>query len=358
MLKLKQVLILSLFATSILSACSKNENPNNDNSNKDNPGNVGPKPETGAKTSIIISGGKLKVNPTHGFNDSIPAYWIDGVEKKLPNFKMEGSYGISTAIAVSKTGKLHFITGGRKDNTGISQYWIDGIEQTLPSTLTGFTDYIGAATQNEKLHLIGYKFTGTTENSNYKYWIDGIEQSLPRNVNYVTDISLSTDEVYMGISGRIDSKKGVFIIRGGANEVLGSTIANRIAIYKGDVHIVGEEYESQSSQIMKYWVGGVKHDLPNSSHIYGTSSMAIVNGKVHIIAGLYKNDSFTYKYWIDGIEQPLPKGATQLNDITVFNDDVYILGAVSDKTTYWANGVAHSLPTEMGYANKIIVIKR
>jgi hypothetical protein len=41
-----------------------------------------------------------------------------------------------------------------------------------------------------------------------------------------------------------------------------------------------------------------------------------------------------------------------------FEGNIYILGLVADKPTYWIDGVAHDLPAAMGYASKIIVVKK
>lgn len=343
MSKLKQLLILSLFAATIWSACSKNESPIDEK----------PDPDTAPKVSIIISGGKFKTNTPNAFADSIPAYWVDGIEKTLPNFKMTGLYSISTAIAISKTGKLHFITAGKNNAAiGVSQYWIDGVEQTLPSTLTGEIKYLAATMQNEKFNLIGHDY------NRYKYWVDGVEQSLPGNVKELTDIALSTDGVYVGFAGQSNSRLGMFSIKGAVNEISDMSIANNIGIYEGDVYFVGVGAGSNSSRILKYSAGGIKHDLPNSNHDFSMSRLAVSNGKVHVIAELYRVGNISPKYWIDGVEQSLPKGATQLNDITVFEGKVYILGLASGKPTYWIDGVSYELPSSVGYANKIIVTKK
>ncbi|WP_316813088.1 hypothetical protein [Pedobacter heparinus] len=337
MSKLKQLLILSFCAVTLFSACSKNENPQED------------EPDTDPHTSIIISGGKFKPN-SNGWNDSIPTYWVDGIEKQLSNSKINRQWANSSAIAISKAGKIHFIASGWVDNGIVSQYWIDGTEQTLPLSLGGFVRYTAATVQDEKFHVIG------TQINDDKYWIDGVAQSFP-NVEAFSDISLSADGNSVGIAGRSTSGSAVSIVKGVTAEIPGRISADKIAINQGGVYIVGIQFEDTAPYSLKYWVAGVKHDLPHSSHDFARSALVVSNGKVHIIAELY-GSSTTYKYWIDGIEQSLPTGVTGLKDITAFEGKIYILGSASGQPAYWIDGVAHDFPAAMDYANKIIVVRK
>lgn len=340
MSKLKLLLILSCFALSFFSACSKDENP------------LKEELETDPKTTIIIFGGKLKPN-NKGLNDSIPAYWVDGVEKKLANFKINRLWGKSAAIAVSETGKIHFIASGWNDNGMISQYWIDGVEGPLPASIghpaSKYSYYRAATIQNEKFHLIGESANGQG------YWIDGVLQSLAFDNGFFYDIS--TDGASVGIAAVTKLGLRVSIINGVSSPMPGRFTPWKIALSEGIVYTVGSELKNMFNLSLKYSVSDIEHNLPNSDNSYSSCALAISNSKVHIIAQLYNNGSVN-RYWIDGIEQPLPKGATQLNDITAFEGKIYILGLVADKPTYWVDGVAYDLPAKMDYASKIIVVKK
>jgi hypothetical protein len=341
MSKLKQFLFLYLFAATILSACSKNESPINEESE---PGAV-------TKTSIIIAGSKFKPNANGFTNDTIPTYWVDGVEKELAN--VQPMYINRTTLLFSKTGKIHFFANSWVTYT--VKYWIDGVAQTLPSN----TIFINAALKDDKLHMVGSHNSGVS-----KYWIDGVEQPLPGEVKSIYDVVVADDKVYM--AGANTSGLAMYWVNGVGTALPDGKMANRIIVSEGKTYIVGTGVDNNQLPVLKYWINGVKHDLPNSRNDYlnANMSIAVSAGKVYIVSELYpSNASRNYKYWIDGVEQSLPQGTAELNDVAVLDGKVHLVGSVAvkdtyiNKATYWIDGVAQNLPNTVATAVKIGILR-
>lgn len=141
-----------------------------------------------------------------------------------------------------------------------------------------------------------------------------------------------------------------------------------------DVYITGSVYvypETGNSYSQAcYWKNNVKINLPHyipasGSNYADTFAITVVNGDIYILG--VEQDSFgvsnNLSVWINGVRNSIastvPTSSIFARSICVYNNDIYVSGAINDGTTsratFWKNGIATTVSSASSACSDIKV---
>jgi hypothetical protein len=327
--------------------------------------------ESGDSTYHIYLAGGAYVNGTNKEN-ARAIYWRNGEAVVLSNIR-------SHAEDIFVQGSDVYVAGYEYPNSQYTQafYWKNG-EKVILSSAVGSTRQVIA--QGNDVHVIGYTYHPDSDRKHrLMYWKNGIGSELQ-----VTDT-------------RPDAFAWI----------------HEMAIYNGDIYIIGEERVIASSTQIYYaglfWKNGVLQSIQKPLNIYpnipmGYKSISIDSGQVYIAGQYYDNNrilktiiwkngsirsvspsplnrapihfvvendivhliSFEqgYHYRKNDVKIWSIRHPSEMRDITISGQDVFIAGK-SGQTfqttvpTYWVNGVENKIRLgsnySIGYAQSIFV---
>ena len=107
----------------------------------------------------------------------------------------------------------------------------------------------------------------------------------------------------------------------------------------------------------KYWKNGIATALTNLPNVETEAMSIAVNGSdVHVVIYEFDGTNVVYKYWKNGVTTDIT-GATQVDQIILVSNDVYMAGRQSKTAVYWKNGIANSLTdgSNLAFAHVVTV---
>ncbi|NVO18710.1 MAG: hypothetical protein HXX13_03370 [Bacteroidetes bacterium] len=317
-MKINLVFALLPLLAIIISACKKEDNPNN---------------PTGSDPKVYVAG--------YWGGDSY--LWVDGIPTKLS----EGGLG-SVPFDVKVSGNDVYVCG-REANYAV--YWKNGKRVRLNDG-SKFSQALKLFISDTDIYVIGHQEVESLESSP-KLWING--KDVPVNIpgeGSFTDVYVSGKDVYiLGWYYNDQANTIPFLWKNSVIQDLTdgsiSTMPTAIFVKANDIYIAGYEKNGYQRGIPVFWKNGVKSYLENSGNRSQVSSIFVSGTDLYI--GGYKLDSITNHYvpvyWKNG-DLHLMGHSDQINSLYrsffLYNNEMYATGpgevtGEPNKTTYSRN---------------------
>lgn len=117
-----------------------------------------------------------------------------------------------------------------------------------------------------------------------------------------------------------------------------------------DVYVAGNfntlAGEGGYNWIPVYWKNGEMVELSESNG--DADIIGVNNGDVYVLGDL-SGDNGKIRIWKNGVMTDFTDGAdyAYVYNIKFFGDDMYVVGTIDDRATYWKNGVSHTINTTL-----------
>jgi hypothetical protein len=274
-------------------------------------------------TAVVYVAGSIP-----GTNESIPAYWKNGV-----SYTLSGPNPSGAATVMTIAGTDIYLAGysfTNPANTFVT-YWKNGVASVLQNYVVNGSA-TGIAVSDTDVYITGYSYSlnGAPVPA---YWKNGTVDTLPLTGSgaQTMAITLSGADVYV-VGNDVDFQKAM-VWKNGVMTSLGVGYAEAIAVADTNVYVAGDSYPpsgGSSDYIAAIWINGLTTPLGYTSSIYyagHASAIAIFGNDVYVAGYTYdQNGSGTTvaTYWKNGSPVQLEFGMA--NAICVSGVDVYVAG--------------------------------
>lgn len=327
-------IFISVLASAALSSCSKTMS------------------DTSAKNSLNV----FAAGSVDNGNATQAIYWKNSAPVLLPPTTQANITGNSYGLSMAVSGNDVYVAGFTSDGAG---YWKNGNPTILASR---FAVVHAIAVSGNDVYLAGQDLVNGRQCA--VYWKNGdriilTDTSVSGMDEDATSIFIAGNDVYVCGRSFVPSivamkatywKNGFPVILG--NDLLTSS-ANFITVSGEDIYVSGFQNSNTSPAV--YWKNGVAVSVTDGNGQVGITAIGVSGNDVYITGSEYNAATHTSfaLYWKNG--QPTYLTAknisSSVNCIAISGNDVYMGGSTSssatssnDMATYWANGVAVTLP--------------
>jgi hypothetical protein len=305
---------------------------------------------TGTNFSTVLSGNIVKFN---GFAAAVTSATSSTLVAKVPIGAGTGPVIVTTSLGTSAGPVYSYIpdvyVGGTefKGSILIGKYWKNGV--VTPATDSSQSAFIySMALSDTNVYLAGHQ-TNSSGVSIAKYWRNGVATTLSNGSHnaYSYCIKVVNGDVYVAGTASNGTKNVATYWKNGVATALtdgtNDGTAWSIVVVGSDVYVSGDETAPNGISIAKYWKNGIPTTLTNLPNIFTSGSQIAVDGSdVHVAIYEFDGAHVTYKYWKNGVTTDIP-GATQIDQLSIISNDVYMAGSQSRIASYWKDGVAVAL---------------
>jgi hypothetical protein len=300
-----------------------------------------------------------------------PVYWKNGRQVHLPNT----AYSSGSGIALSDSDVYVSGYGGYSGDT--ITYWKNGVGINLRDPTINNPAVRAIVVSGNDVYTLGIAYVNGYDKLVPVYWknkdnaikistfssSDGDAKDIAVNGNdiYIAGSAFDISAGYGSGSPACFWKNGTPTFLDVATASFGSNgLARSIAVSGTDVHVAGEVYHPGGGLPIGwavYWKNGVASELTASTQRSQANAVTLVNNDVYIAGAIFAADNQPRAtYWKNGVPVSLDNRYSVANDISVYENDIYVVGRRGlDTAIYWKNGVPVILGK--GSANAIIVRK-